>query len=379
LRAFILTIDIEPDERIPAPGGRPEWSGLALTIERLTALRRRHPGARFSWFVRVDPQIETLYGDPAWALRRYRAELAALEAEGDAIGLHVHPFRWEGGGWISDYGDPAWVRHCIRVAVEGYAGARGKRATLFRFGDRWMSNDAMGELERHGIKVDLSLEPGSRRAAGMVAAERSSGELPDLRCVPRSPYRPSRRNYKRPPFFGPPRNVWELPITTGAIYKAWRAEPIPLNLGLRPDWIGRILENGADMMVSVARSGDLANPQALAAFEENLAQLERRLPLDHLLHVPQEVLGNECVGAGDHAADHHQHVLVSGPVLAQHFRVRIGQHLVQHVDGEHEVVEEADAGNDVRHEVEGEDVVRDAAAEEDLVLAADAGVVGQAP
>lgn len=273
MRAFILTVDVEPDERVPTPGRRTEWRGLERTIERLTALRRRHPGARFSWFVRVDPQIETLYGDAAWALRRYRAELAVLEAEGDAIGLHVHPFRWDAAGWISDYGDPAWVRHCIRVAVEGYADARGKRATLFRFGDRWMSNDALDELERHGIEVDLSLEPGSRRAARMVAAERSSGELPDLRRVPRSPYRPSRRNYKRPPLFGRPRNIWELPITTAPVYKSWSAEHIPLNLGLRPEWIRRILETDADVLVSVARTGDLANQEALAAFEANLGQL----------------------------------------------------------------------------------------------------------
>jgi hypothetical protein len=41
--AFVLTIDTEPDERVPVAGGRAERSGLAHTIERLEALRGRHP------------------------------------------------------------------------------------------------------------------------------------------------------------------------------------------------------------------------------------------------------------------------------------------------------------------------------------------------
>ncbi len=273
MRLFILTADIEPDERVPQPGARPEWNGLPLMIERLEALRQRQPGARFNWFVRVDPQIEVLYGDAAWGLRRYRAQLDALAAKGDAIGLHVHPFRWERAGWVSDYGDAAWVRHCIATAVEGFAGVMGRRASLFRFGDRWMSNDAMAELERQGIEIDLSLEPGSRRLPGMTPAERSRGALPDLRGVPRRPYRPSRRNYKRAPYFrGGARNLWELPVTTAPIYP--RADHIPLNLGLKPEWIRRILASDADVMVSVARTGDLTQDDVRAAFDANLAAVE---------------------------------------------------------------------------------------------------------
>lgn len=69
----MLAFDIEPDDRvgIPAPGSKVDWSGVPATFDFVDGWRDRlaeatgHPAA-FSWYVRMDPAITSLHGDPCW-------------------------------------------------------------------------------------------------------------------------------------------------------------------------------------------------------------------------------------------------------------------------------------------------------------------------
>jgi len=47
----------------------------------------------FSWFLRMDPQITHTYGSPDWVVTRYPKLIEGLDAAGDELGLHVHPWR----------------------------------------------------------------------------------------------------------------------------------------------------------------------------------------------------------------------------------------------------------------------------------------------
>ena len=289
--SFVLTIDVEPVGRQLDPGCQPSWDGLDRSVDLLTRLREtvaartgRRP--RFSWFARVDPQIEATSGRAAWILEERRALFDALEAEGDAIGLHVHAFRWleERRTWMADHANAEWTRECVTRAVEAFTAARGRAPRLFRFGDRYLDNAVVAEIERLGFGYDLTVEAGAPAAKGHVVGEAITGSLPDTRRSPKRPYQPSRRDFRRPArFFEKARALWEVPVTTASIRHITPVhDVVHLNLGLDRRWIDHILAAAAPLpvVVSVARTGDVAEAEGGEEFRRNvemLAGLEGRV------------------------------------------------------------------------------------------------------
>src|SRR5215203_5675127 len=94
----MIITDCEPDPRQLADAAR--WVGFERFFEFMSAQRpmlaaQTHATARFSWFWRMDPQIELTYGSAAWPARTYARQIAEMERCGDEIGLHTHAWRWD--------------------------------------------------------------------------------------------------------------------------------------------------------------------------------------------------------------------------------------------------------------------------------------------
>ena len=189
----VFCIDVEPDEREPAAGVPARWEGWAATQAIFGALRTRlraanRRTARFNWFVRIDPQIAALHGDPAYIATRDRARFAALAAEGDTVGLHPHLFRRDpGGDWFVDYGDRAWIRRVFVEATGAFRNAFGRARMEFAIGDGWTSDATMALLASLGFRYDLTLEPGRLPQSWLDAIPNARGEFPSLETVPRAP------------------------------------------------------------------------------------------------------------------------------------------------------------------------------------------------
>lgn len=165
-----------------------------------------------TWFVRSDPQIGELYGDPAWALHRYRDEFDALREAGDEIGVHPHVWRRDGeGGWLVDQGDPEWVEHCFATAVAAYREVFGEPPPCARGGDRFLNQRAVALLERSGVIADVTVEPRMAATAGVAADEPTTGELPDYAGVPEVVYRPATTDFRRAD--GERRRLVMVPLT----------------------------------------------------------------------------------------------------------------------------------------------------------------------
>ena len=293
----LLCFDAEPDDRHVE--GRPEeWPGVGATAALLNRWRPRlaeasgRPAA-FSWFLRLDPQIAELYGTALWPVSRYGKTLDSLRGAGDEVGLHVHTWRREPGGgprWVCDFSDREWTDRCIESAFAAYEQAFGRRCQSFRFGERWMSDEAMTSIERCGARFDLSLEPGHFDFASFdLKGEHFRGPFPDCRGVPDRPYRPSRRNFTRSGTWGSRRRLWEVPVTTAPT--SMRTEPDStvqtLFLSAPPALFAevvahRLATRRTRHLAIVARTDVGRRPDQAAPSEENLAHLAalaRRRPL----------------------------------------------------------------------------------------------------
>jgi hypothetical protein len=201
----ILSVDVEPDGFFIDRDKPIPWDGAEASFAFFQGLRQRVAGvtgspARFSWFLRMDPQVEETYGSAAWAAANYASQLRECLAQGDEIGLHVHAYRWDDGRktWVIDHGNPEWVARCIRVSFGAFREAFGRDCASLRMGDRWMSGEALALARSLGARFDLTLEPGKPTQPSYHLDKPYTGSLPDYRGVPAAPYHPSPSDYRRP-------------------------------------------------------------------------------------------------------------------------------------------------------------------------------------
>ena len=191
----VICFDVEPDPRTLSAAEAGPWRGFERLAERLPALRARlasltgHP-AEFTWFLRMDPQIERLWGSTEWAPRAYADTLAGLEAAGDELGLHTHTWRWDPdrSGWFADFSDEPWAEHCVTCGLDAFESAFGRRCAAHRGGDAFLSAAMVATLAERRVTVDLTVEPG-HAPEPLPAGERHRGRLPDHRGAPSHPFR----------------------------------------------------------------------------------------------------------------------------------------------------------------------------------------------
>jgi hypothetical protein len=216
---IIVSLDVEPDEYETNVAVRAPWRGFVDTYRVLSDLRPRLALAtgspvRYSWFLRMDPQVEYGYGSATWVTDQYR-EIVSDLAVRDELGLHIHATRWDekSGGWIGDYGDQEWVNSCVESAFNAFQKALKRPCRSVSFGDGWSSNEAIALLEKLGAEFFLSIEPGAK-PSGLDLGYPFTGRWTDYRSAPTDLYRPSRTNYLRADAKSR-RNIWMIPLSAG--------------------------------------------------------------------------------------------------------------------------------------------------------------------
>lgn len=210
----LLLVDIEPDPRVLQRPDR--WHGFEA-LHRFMSRQRpvledaTGSAVNYGWLLRMDPQIEHVYGHADWPASMYRALIDEALDHADEYGVHNHAWRFD-GAWYSDYGDARWVTHCVARSHEAFVEAMGFAPLTFTHGDRYMSNAVMEEIESLGFVVDATLQPGRPRIERLVETERARGSLPDFSDVPRRPYYPSRLDYRRADP-ADARSILEIPLS----------------------------------------------------------------------------------------------------------------------------------------------------------------------
>jgi len=216
-----MCIDVEPDKRAIDSNVREDWKGFEKTYEFFCRLRSRLEAAtrssvHFTWFLRMDPQIGHTYGSAAWAVTRYSRIINEIQAAGDEVGLHIHPWRWDKTSqiWIQDFADQEWIDHCVRLGFKTFRQSLKRQCLSFRFGDHWLNDATLHLVEKLGARFDLTVEPGYK---GGVPPDHFVGSLPDYTTIPQQPYRPSRADFKKPGLLDR-RSLWIVPVSAGSIH-----------------------------------------------------------------------------------------------------------------------------------------------------------------
>jgi len=230
---ILISIDAEPDGTFIDLKQRVPWHGFEhseAVIEgwREDISRATGRAAHFTWLLRMDPQIEKVYGSLGWCVESHGKRLEGLARQGDEIGLHVHPFRWsrQDDQWVLDYGNQDWVENCVEQGHRAFTQALGYPPRSFSMGNSWLNQPTVRILEKLGIDYDLSLLPGTgptpiQDLAGPLG--RVTGHRPDCSNLPRHPFRPAVDDFASPDATRRNQGPWVIPITTGNYrWPLWR-------------------------------------------------------------------------------------------------------------------------------------------------------------
>jgi hypothetical protein len=276
--ALVVCMDVEPDPRRVDRSNPPPWEGFERSAREMQALRERLGDATgkrvvYTWFLRMDPQIELTWGSAGWAAEAHGDLLAERMAAGDELAVHPHVWRWDDDAdeWFVDFEDPAWAEHCLTLSLDTFEEAFGRACTAHRGGDRFLSSAMLAVLEKRGVKIDLTVEPGLPPLQAR-SDETVRGWSPDYRRVPTNPYRSSAERFPaadpnatagpaivplisaprlRPPFRRLPLYLWEPPrrLTQRlALERLWKRPQVAAfaartDLVLYPEFWEKLVEN----------------------------------------------------------------------------------------------------------------------------------------
>jgi hypothetical protein len=194
----VLRIDVEPDEFQPEVGQKP-WRGF-VSMTTLTEELRERLASRsghtphFTWFLRLDPDIERCFGRVDFVVHRHNDLFDRLVAHKDPLGIHVHSHRWDEKRSVafSDHADYAWTTYCLRVAAEAFTHCFGEPVRRSSQGGYFLTETILDAAIAAGIKVDVTAEPGlAAKTADPSFGAYATAPSGDFRDCPRRPYYPS--------------------------------------------------------------------------------------------------------------------------------------------------------------------------------------------
>jgi hypothetical protein len=264
-----LCIDVEPDGRAFDPDDPGGWDGFVELQEMMPSVRERlgeltGTPARFSWFLRMDPQVDQTWGTPAWVVDQWGGELAALEREGDEMALHTHDWRWhdELDDWAAINQDPEWEAHVVRMAIEAFRNAFGRPPKAHRGGAHMLTPAMLAPLADGGVEVDLTVEPGLAPQTSAFEGEHILGATADYRLAPSTPYRVSSGSFPSPDSASSSAPLL-MPLTGAPTRRGGRA---PLPIWSRPGaFAGRLtlgmLRSSPPVLAFVFRSDVVLRPE----------------------------------------------------------------------------------------------------------------------
>jgi hypothetical protein len=202
----VIGCDADPDRKDfldRVPHDTLTWRGLT---EGVPLLKSSLQGVRdatgrepvFTWLLRADEQIRDVHGEYAAIARRYQPLLQTLQQSGDELGWHPHFWRRDGarGSWFQEVEDVDWQVDMLRKAHADLATCLPDGVKSVRMGWDYHNNRTYRALEELGIVVDFSAIPGMRTFIGTPPTKGEN--LFDWHSSPRTPYRPSREDYRRP-------------------------------------------------------------------------------------------------------------------------------------------------------------------------------------
>lgn len=243
-KMIAITFDVDMVNYVGA------WSHINELDECFPAIReilQDFPQVKTTWFIRIDSQIESLYGRPDFIFHRSAEAIDWLCTHGHQIGWHHHAYRLNDGVWSQE------IRKEIVTREIRHFGELAHRLGMStsRMGWGWQSNESMCILNEIGFKIDSSCIPRPQYSWEKVVKDWSRS--------PSYPYNPSQFDYQTPGH--PSLSLLEIPMSMAYIPAPGDNEKVLryMNLAYRWEVFARALRDldERDLLVTITHPYEL--------------------------------------------------------------------------------------------------------------------------
>jgi hypothetical protein len=284
-----LNFETEPDEYIgglPPDGMKQPVKSIRLMYGYIASRRARLAeitGApvNFNWMWRCDSEFEIKCGPLADLIGQHQDLIVAAREQGDEIGAHFHPLRWNetAGEWEFPYADQPWIHAQLLKSLQNFEKLMGFRPESVRLSDNiLLTEEVLDLMEDFGIKRDITIEP---HVVGTHMAWKNVPSDDNFHDFPLYPYQPERGNFRQPGTQNR-RDIWMLLTTTNYVSKAVKDNEaeieqayVALDLAFHPPTFAEIMNRQLESLerpylLIVGNSNISILPQYLAYFEANV-------------------------------------------------------------------------------------------------------------
>lgn len=174
---------------------------LDLTFNAIADILKQYPTIHTTWFVRLDYQIEEIFGAAEYIFTRHAKKLDWLRENGHEIAWHHHAYQLNNSRW-----EPETDADRFAASIYKYGNLARKQGLISaRMGWGQQTNTGVEILEDLGFTVDSSAIPRPNYTWNNIP-------LRDWSMTEQNPYNPSKSNYQLAS--KNTRNLIEIPIST---------------------------------------------------------------------------------------------------------------------------------------------------------------------
>lgn len=199
IKKAILTFDVD----LVDYSDNSEIDELDLCFELIMKVLNKYPSVKTCWFLRIDLQLEHLYGNADYIFTKHKKKIEYLQKNGHMLGWHCHPYKMRKGKWVQQTDENAICKELKTLAPL----AKMYNLKTVRMGWGYHTNTTLEQLYRLGFNADSSAIP-----RPVYAWETS---VKDWSTTGNKPYYPSVKDYR---ISGKDKiGILEVPITTALI------------------------------------------------------------------------------------------------------------------------------------------------------------------
>jgi hypothetical protein len=266
-----VTFDVDFTDYLSDEGSNCDEFGNILPL--IFSVFEAHEGFKTTWFIRLDSQMEAVYGKPDYISCKYQRELQHLALTGHEMGWHPHFYVRKENRWKQNCETRQIMDELMRYAPM----ARSYGMKSVRMGWGFHTNETMRLLADICFLIDSSAIPRPRYSWEKITK--------DWTRTPVDPYYPSELDYRIPG--RPSLRVLEIPMSVAVVRAPYDTGGVIryMNLAYHPDLLREPLKNWFRMhshLITVTHPYELS-PRGrthgllafdLNAFEQNLQMIQ---------------------------------------------------------------------------------------------------------
>lgn len=264
MRNFCITFDVDLTDYLSGKSS----DEMDVSFDSIRSKLLEYPDVKTTWFIRIDKQIQDVYGRADYIFVKHQDKVKWLSDNGHEIGWHYHAYKLDGDRWVQNIDEEVILSEINRYGEI----ARGLGLRISRMGWGYHTNRTLQMTFSKGFLIDSSAIPRPKYTWETIVR--------DWSITPNHSYFPGQDDYRTD--VGIKTGVLEVPINTAYLRLETDTDKVKryINISYKHNYFRDAINDLVDLpiIVSVTHPYELIpNKVSHALLSFDIAELELNL------------------------------------------------------------------------------------------------------